>query len=137
MGESSFKNKRVLLVCRETYSKPLWFVAERLKKENEVAAFYIMSSESAYNKCYYNEHTIYEFREHQPDVKLYDVKDMCDTFVKGMQEFKRTGRAPMDMAYLNKIDEEYTHYKNLNMQLMSSQMNTRHYHWRMYWSVTS
>ena len=42
MGESSFKNKRVLLVCRETYSKPLWFVAERLKKENEVAAFYIM-----------------------------------------------------------------------------------------------
>lgn len=137
MRESNFKNKKILLICRETYSKPLWFVAERLKKDNEVAAFYIMSSESAYNKCYYNEHTIYEFKEHQPDVKLYDVKDMCDTFVAGMKEFKRTGRAPMDMEYLKKIDEEYTHYKNLNMQLMSSQMNTRHYHWRMYWSVTS
>lgn len=137
MSESNFKNKRILLICRETYSKPLWFVAERLKKENEVAAFYIMSSESAYNKCYYNEHTIYEFKEHQPDVRLMDVTDMCDTFVQGMDTFKRTGKAPMDMEYLEKIEAEYTHYKPLNMQLMSSQMNTRHYHWRMYWSVTS
>ena len=46
--------KRILFVCRETYSKPLWFLARELKESNEVAAFYIMSSECTYNKCYYN-----------------------------------------------------------------------------------
>ena len=66
-------NKRILFVCRETYSKPLWFLARDLSETNEVAAFYIMSSESTYNKCYYNEHTIFEFREKLPKVKLYDV----------------------------------------------------------------
>ena len=133
MEESLFKNKRILLICRETYSKPLWFVAEKLKKDNEVAAFFIMSAESSFKKCYYNEHTIFEFKEKQPDVKLYDVSDICLQFIKGLKESK----SPMDMDYLEMIDREYTHYKNLNMQLLSSQMNTRHYHYRMYWSLTS
>lgn len=137
MNETNFHNKKILLICRETYSKPLWFLAERLKKDNEVAAFYIMSSECTYNKCYYNEHTYYEFKENQTDVKLYDVRDICKQFTAGMDEFKKTGKAPMDMEYLEMLDHEYTHYKLLNMQLMSSQMNTRHYHYRQYWSVTS
>ena len=133
MKDSVFKNKRILFVCRETYAKPLWFLAEKLKEDNEVAAFFIMSSESSYNKCYYNEHTIFPFREQLPEVKMYDVRDICEQFIKGMKESKE----PMDMEYLKMLDEEYTHYKSLNMQLMSSQMNTRHYHYRMYWKVTS
>lgn len=133
MDQAKFKNKRILLICRETYSKPLWFLAKELMQENEVAAFFIMSSECSFNKCYYNEHTYYEFKEHLPEVRLFDVKDICDQFVKGLRE----QTSPMDMEYLSMIDQEYSHYKNLNMQLMSSQMNTRHYHYRMYWSLTS
>ena len=133
MKESKFRDKKILFICRETYCKPLWFLAEELKKSNEVAAFFIMSSECSYTKTYYNEHTYYQFRDGLPDVKLYDVRDICAQFIEGLKK----SDSPMDMDYLDMIDREYTHYKNLNMQLMSSQMNTRHYHYRMYWKVTS
>ena len=125
--------KRILFVCRETYSKPLWFLARDLKETNEVAAFYIMSAECTYNKCYYNEHTIYEWRENLPDVRLYDVADICDRFVEG---FKRKAE-PFDPDYLDMLEREYTHFKGLGLQLMASQENTRHYHYRKYWPFTS
>ena len=122
--DSIFKNRKILMICRETYCKPLWFLAEKLKEDNEVAAFFIMSSECSYSKTYYNEHTYYEFQRLSPEVKIYDVRDICEQFIRGMNESKE----PYDLDYLKKIDEEYSHYKNLNMQLMSSKMNTRHYH---------
>ena len=125
--------RRILFVCRETYSKPLWFLARDLKATNEVAAFYIMSSECTYNKCYYNEHTIYEWRENLPDVKLYDVADICEEFVKGIQ----SGKDPSDQEYLEMLEREYTHFKPLGLQLMASQENTKHYHYRKYWPVTT
>ena len=125
--------KRILFVCRETYSKPLWFLARTLRETNEVAAFYIMSSESTYNKCYYNEHTIFEWREKLKDVKLYDVADICEEFVEG---FKKA-EDPSDLSYLQMIEREYTHYKYPGLQLMASQENTKHYHYRKYWPVTT
>jgi len=156
MREMKWKNKRILLICRETYGKPLWFLAENLKKNNEVAAFYIMSSECSFNKCYYNEHTYYQFKEHQPDVKLFDVKDICDEFIDRMDAWRKaTGvtrglkkpcggaapltpdKGPMDIKYLEMIEREYCHFKNLNLQLLASQENTRHYHFRIYWSLTT
>ena len=104
-------NKRILFVCRETYSKPLWFLARDLSENNTVGAFYIMSSESTYNKCYYNEHTIYEFREKLPDVKLYDVADICDQFVDG---FRKSDR-PCDMDYLEHIFHQYMQIKYIHV----------------------
>lgn len=133
MRDSIFKGKKILFICRETYCKPLWFLAEKLKEDNEVAAFFIMSSECSYSKTYYNEYTYYQFKKLENDIKIYDVKDICEQFIEGLSSSKE----PMDMEYLKMIDKEYSHFKNLNMQLMSSQMNTRHYHYRMYWKVTS
>ena len=160
-----FKGKRILFVCRETYGKPLWFLARDLMEDNEVAAFYIMSSESRFNKCYYNEHTIFEFKEHLPGCDLYDVSDICDEFVDRMDDFrKRAGlpkdgyrkhtltgkgkglkdrplnpniKGPADKDFLDMIEREYSRFKNPSLQLMSSQENTRHYHYRDYWAVTS
>ncbi len=160
MKSSVFHNKKILFICRETYSKPLWFLARDLAKDNKVGAFYIMSSESRFAKCYYNEHTIWEFRENLPECKLYDVSDICDKFVEGMEKFRREGgldgkghgkrsrilidrpddpktKGPADIEFLKMIEREYTHFKTLGLQLMSSQENTKHYHWREYWSVTS
>lgn len=156
-----FKNKRILFICRETYSKPLWFLANQYSKENTVGAFYIMSTESCYNKCLYNKNTIYKFREDLKDiVKLYDVSDICKKFTEGLRNkpSKRptskhpynvvynnkdmAGRfenntfySPVDIDYLKEVEEKYTHFKNLNLQLIGSQENTKHYHWRYYWQV--
>ena len=165
LSSNVFKEKRILFVCRETYGKPLWFLARDLMKDNEVAAFYIMSSESRFNKCYYNEHTIFEFKEHLPECRLYDVSDICDEFVEGISDFRRkaglspdgysdhtiTGKGkglkdrpvnkgvkgPADLQFLDLIEREYSHFKTPGMQLMSSQENTRHYHYRDYWAITS
>lgn len=156
MKKMSWKNKKILMICRETYCKPLWFLAENLLEDNDVAAFFIMSSECSFNKCYYNEHTYYQFKDHLPGLKLYDVKDICNEFIDRMESWrKKTGikrglkksvggaasqlptEGPMDIEYLKMIEEEYCHYKNLNLQLMASQENTRHYHYRIYWSLTS
>ena len=141
----TFKNKRILFICRETYSKPLWFLAKEYSKDNEVGAFYIMSTESCYNKCKYNENTIYQFREKLPQVKFYDVSDICKKFTEDLKSKpkKRSTskhpwkdyKSPVDLDYLKDIEENYTHFKNLNLQLMSSQENTKHYHWRYYWQV--
>ena len=133
MQMNHLKGKRILFVCRETYSMPLWFLAEELKSDNEVAAFFIMSTECCYNKCYYNQNSYYKFKEELPDVKLYNVKDICETYTAGLHSDK----SPVDMKYLEQIEAEYTHFKNLNLQLMSSQENTKHYHFRYYWSVTN
>lgn len=133
MQVQDFKNKKILFVCRETYSMPLWFLARELKTDNEVAAFYIMSTECSYNKCYYNENTYYKFKEELPDVKLYDVRDICGQYTAGLKQKE----SPVDIHYLEQIEAEYTHFKNLNLQLMSSQENTRHYHFRYYWSLTN
>ncbi|MCR4923885.1 MAG: hypothetical protein K5931_07770, partial [Lachnospiraceae bacterium] len=132
MTFEDFENKRILFVCRETYSMPLWFLANDWKEKNEVAAFFIMSTECSYNKCYYNENSYYKFKEELPGVKLYDVRDICRQYTEGL---KGEG-SPLDMDYINMLEREYTHFKNLNMQLMCSQENTRHYHWRYYWSLT-
>ncbi len=165
LSSEIFKNKRILFICRETYGKPLWFLARDLMEDNEVAAFYIMSSESRFNKCYYNEHTIFEFREHLPECKLYDVSDICDEFVEGMEAFRKKAgiapdgyrshtlfgrgkglkdrpvnkgvKGPADPDFLDMIEKEYSHFKTPGMQLMSSQENTRHYHYRDYWAITS
>ena len=158
---NKIKNKRVLFVCRETYSQPLWFIAERLKEDNEVACFFIMSTECSYNKCYYNVNTYYRFKEDLTGIKLYDVRDICEEYTKRLDEagYKKRGQVQMfnriyqpdrktasrrkerepiaDMEFLEKIEKEYSHFKNLNMQLMCSQENTRHYHFRYYWSVTN
>ncbi len=133
LKSSVFKNKRILFVCRETYSKPLWFLARDLSQDNDCAAFYIMSSESRFNKCYYNEHTIYEFRERLPQVKLYDVSDICEKYVEGFEK----SSSPADMEFLERVERDYCHFKTLNLQLMSSQENTRHYHYRDYWGLTT
>lgn len=155
-----FKNKRILFICRETFSKPLWFMARDYAKDNTVGAFYIMSTECCYNKCLYNVNTIYQFKENLPEVTLYDVKDICHQFTEGLKnkpkkhpsskhpynvvygnkekagQFENnTFYSPVDMEFLNEMEEKYTHFKNLNLQLMASQENTKHYHWRFYWQV--
>ncbi len=133
-----FHGKRILFVCRETYSMPLWFLAKDYSSDNEVAAFFIMSSECSYNICYYNENSYYKFKEELPGVKLYDVRDICEKYTEGLKRAKgKNGVSPVDTDYLERIEKEYSHFKNLNMQLMCSQENTRHYHWRYYWSFTN
>ena len=122
-------NKKVLLICKESFSFPLFFLAKKLLTQgNEVSAFFIHPEESYYNKCAYNENTYFNFKENLPEVKLYDLKDFCVNF---------NTKPSVDYKYLESVERDYTHFKNLNLQLTVSQLTTRHYHNRIYFDYSS
>uniref|UniRef100_UPI00404A247E hypothetical protein n=1 Tax=Flavobacterium sp. TaxID=239 RepID=UPI00404A247E len=123
------KNKNVLLVCRESFSFPLFFIAKKLISQgNLVSVFFPHPEESYYNKCAYNEYTFYNFKENLPEVKIYDLINFCKSFNDNLN---------IDYQYLNLIEQKFTHFKNLNLQLTVSQLTTRHLHSRFYWDFTS
>lgn len=37
-----FQNKRIMFVCQEGYSYPFYFLSEKWKKNNKLAAFFII-----------------------------------------------------------------------------------------------
>lgn len=119
------ENIKILLICKESFSFPLFFLAKKLlNKGNEVGAFFIHPLDSYYNKSSYNENTYYKFKEQLKDVKLFGLKDLCVKFSE------RNNNPVFDKEYLESIEKEYTHFKNLNLQINTSQLMTRHYHTR-------
>ena len=126
------KNKRVLLLCKESFSFPLAFISkDLLNLENNVGVFFINPEESYQNKSLYNENTFYHFKENLKDVKLFGLQDLC-------REFNDNFSNPIiNMSKLSEIEQEYTHFKNLNLQATSSQLLTRHYHTRDYFSFST
>lgn len=122
-------NKKILLVCKESFSFPLFFLAKKLIAQgNEVSAFFIHPEESYYNKCHYNENTYYNFKENLPQIKLYGLKEFCEIF---------NNKFEIDYNYLESIENKYTHFKNLNLQITVSQLATRHYHNRIYFGYSN
>ncbi len=122
-------NKRVLLICKEAFSYPLFFIAKKLLDQgNEVGAFFIHPEESYHNKCIYNQNTYYNFKENLKEVKLFGLKDFCEAF---------NNQPEIDYDFLAAMEKEYTHFKNLNLQLTVSQLTTRHYHTRFYFDYSS
>jgi hypothetical protein len=127
-----FKNKKILLICKENFSFPLFFLAKNLLKNgNSVGAFFIHPEEGYYNKSIYNKDTYYNFKENLSEVKLYDLKNLCHVFNENLKQNK------IDFNYLEKIEKDYSNFKNLNLQLTSSQLTTRHYHSRFFFHHTT
>ncbi len=127
-----FKNKKVLLVCREDFSFPMFFLSKKLLDDgNEVRVFFINPEESYYKKCFFNAHTYYNFQENLPNVKVYGLSDFCFNFYKNYEN------NVIDMEYIKLVEQQFTHFKNLNLQLASSQLSTRHFHTRFYFNYTS
>lgn len=124
-----FKNKKILFLCKETYSYPLYFLADLWSKNNEVATYFFMAPECKYNESLLNTSTYYKFKALK-NVKVYDVCKMAD-------EYTKTRKDPVDMDYVKYIEDKYTYFRNLNQQLMSSQFTTRHYHFRNYYKLFS
>ena len=117
------KNKKILLICKESFSFPLFFLAKKLlNRGNEVGALFVNPLESYYNKSLYNENTYYKFKEELKEVKLFGLKDFCENY-------NAVNDKPVfDKEYLLEIEKEYTNFKNLNLQITTSQYMTRQYH---------
>lgn len=121
------RNKRILFLCKESYSYPLYFIAEKWRKNNTLATYFFMPAECVYNKCFLNEKTYYKFKE-SVGVEVFDVLKISNIFTKHLKQ------PPIDFEYIRYIENNYTHFRNLNLQLMSSQLTTKYYHNRFYFS---
>ena len=120
-----FKNKNIMLVCKETYSWPMILIAEKLCKDNEVALFFGCPSECTFNEFELGySSTYYYAKRNSSKWKIYDVRDISLEFVKNVKN------PVIDYDYLNFLEKEYTHYKNINLQCMSAQELSRFAHYR-------
>jgi len=129
MSAELFTGKRILLVCKETYSYPLYFLAKKWLKNNQVAAFFFNPCETKYAKCILNEITYFAYKE-LDGMRLYTSNSIADEFTEMLY-----GERVCDEEYLNKIEDDYTHFQNVNNQIMATQFMTRHYHYRNYMHV--
>ena len=122
-----FKNKRILVLCKETYSYPFYFLAQKwMKGGNEVAAFFFNPCESMYAECTLNDTTYYAFLKLE-GLKMFTSNKIAEEFVA-----QQHATEILDKDTLAKIEKEYAHYQNVNRQVLSAQFLTRHYHYRNY-----
>lgn len=121
----NLKGKKILFVCKETYSYPLFYIAQKWKTDNEVAAFFFNPIESKLNECEFNDTTYWMWKKNK-DIVIYTSDEIADEFTQKLDN------PPVDYDYLNYLEENYTRFRNLNVQIISSQYLTRHYHYRNY-----
>ena len=125
-----FKNKRILFLCKETFSFPLYFLAKKLLQNNTVGAFFVNPVESYLYKSQFNENTYFRWKELINRDNFYSMKDLVGEFNKKCDYDK------VDYEYLTLI-EDGTYHKNLNLQMVSSQLMTYNYHNRFYFNKGS
>lgn len=123
------KNKKILLMCKEIYSYPLYFLAKKWKEDNEIATYFFVPPETYFNKTKLNEDSYFAFKDLN-GIKVFDVNQI-------VEEFHLTKDSTVDFNYLEYIEKKYSFYKPLNMQLLSSQLTSRLYHNRFYFKNMS
>lgn len=124
------KSKKILLICKESYSFPFYFLSKELLKENTVASYFFNPPESLYKKCLFNENTYYKHKEVK-DLIVYDNNDILEVFSKHLDN------PPVDFKYLEDIEKKYTEHKTLLQQILTSQFLSRTFHDRFFLSYTS
>lgn len=122
-----FVNKRILIICRETFSYPFYFLTQKWKKENVMGAFFFNPVETKCAESLFNDTTYYAFKK-LSDIKIYTSDTIADEMSKLINS------NDFDQSFLDDIENNYTHYLNINNQIISSQFLTRHYHWRNYYN---
>jgi hypothetical protein len=114
-----FENKNILLVCKESYSPPMLFLALELMKSNNVASFFILPAETRTKKCIYNKNTYYKFLE--KGIKTYSCNDIADVFTENINN-------PIVNDEVIDYLKRYEKRKSINIQLLSSAAFCTEYH---------
>jgi hypothetical protein len=130
MVNNNLLGKRVLVICKESYSFPLFYLTQKLIEGSEVASFFINPMETFLNKSLMNENTYYKFRS-LDKVRIYDLNDEAHYFTNNLD----TPR--VDWTYISLIQSKYTFYKTISFQLATAQMFSYDSHFRTYYSSST
>ncbi len=113
---------KILLVGKETYMYPFYYLIEQWSEKNDLAVFWVNPLESEFDECDLNSSTYYAFQR-QGKTKTYTLKDASEKFTAKLDE-------KIDVEKIKEIEKKYSFYKNINCQIISDQGMTGHYHYR-------
>lgn len=115
------KDKKIILVCKENSSFPMYFLGKELEKYNDVHYFFIHYTE-VINPNNLNKNTYFYFKEKIESDHIHDVRDINLKFLKNRKKIN------LDEKRLKELEEKYTNFTSLNKQLISSQCTSTAYH---------
>lgn len=116
--------KKILLVCKETYSYPMNFVKDELIELGyEVEALFIHSSEALYK-----DNSLTKFVDRNKDIKVHTISDICIKYVNDIDNIDSL----IDFEYLAYVEKKYCPDLPLSLLQISSQLFTSAYHYRFF-----
>jgi len=122
---SQFNNKNVLLVCAETFSWPMHYIAKEIRTCcKSMSAIFIQPGES-----YFDEPDYKLFKSLNKDIYIYEMNTVVNKYI----EQHKTAESSVDWQYINRIEKEYTTYSSLNEQLLSEMTLLPYYHDREFY----
>ena len=98
-----FQNKKILMICKETFSYPLYFFAKDLIKQNSMASYFFNPAECCFNKTILNQNTYYKHRDLE-NLEVYDSVSITKLFTDNINN------PPVDLNYINYIEDNYTNF---------------------------
>jgi hypothetical protein len=120
-----FNKKKVLLVCAETFSWPMHYIAEEIRAHCEsISAIFIQPGES-----YFKTPDFSEFSKLNKDINIYGMHDVVEKYIK----YFRSADKYLDWNYINYIENEYSSFSSLNEQFLSEMTFLPYYHDRKYY----
>ena len=118
----NIENKRILLVGKETYMYPFYYLIDEWSGKNEIATFWVNPMESELDECDLNSSTYYAFK------RKGITKDY--TLTKANEKFIKICNDKINYEELEALEKKYSHFKNINCQIISDQAMNGHYHYR-------
>jgi hypothetical protein len=125
------KNKKILLLCKETFSYPMYFLGKKLEKNNNDVHYFFVNSSDVIQKSNFNKYTFFYFKERIKKENLHEVKDLY------LEIFKNKKGLKIDHKRLKEIEKKYTFFGALNKQILSSQSTSGYYHDRYYYPAST
>lgn len=120
---------KVLLICKETYTYPMIYIARRFLKDGyNVDVLFFHSSEVLYDDV-----TIKKFKECNPSINVITTKEVFDKYI--MSE-KNSEMSP-DLEYLKYVESTFCKGLPISLLEMSSQLFTTQYHYRFFFQEMS
>jgi len=120
-----FHNKKVLLVCAETFSWPMHYVAESIRPYcQSLSAIYIQPGEDFFDAPDYT-----LFKSLNKDIRVHGMATVTEKYLR----LFNSAETHLDWDYIKYIEAEYTTFSSLNEQFLTEMTLIPYYHDRGYY----
>ena len=124
-----FEDKKVMLVCAETFSWPMHYVAEKIRPHcKSLSAIFIQPGEDYFNAPDYT-----LFKSLNKDIHTFGMGSVVEKYISNFKVSEKY----LDWKYIKNIEDSYTNFSSLNEQFLSEMTFLPYYHDRKYYEYIS